>query len=196
MLFLHFLVLHKAKTQSRERSIHLRTVVFFFFFSNKCIINLKIIFSQKFLRKIWWLSLERNWNHSNFIMPLGLPNRQEVCWKSYCYKYWQFLQEENEISQEAEERSHMVESRDMESKRGTYPHRLEQGEAVCTTAWVGWPGTLWIFRFLWTQWLLCASRSSFSKYEAVSQLATIWLIMTLTSVKRKSFFSLVHWSLD
>lgn len=35
--------------------------------------------------------------------------------KLLSYKHWQFLQEENEISQEAEERSQMVESRDMES---------------------------------------------------------------------------------
>ena len=50
------------------------------------------------------------------------------------YIHWQFLQEENGISQEAEERSHMVESRDMENELGTCPYRLEQGEAICITA--------------------------------------------------------------
>lgn len=104
------------------------------------------------------------------------------------YIHWQFLQEENGISQEAEERSHMVESRDMENELGTCPYRLEQGEAICITAWVGWPGTLWNFRCLCTEWLLCVSHSSFSKYEHLSQLSMIWLIVILPSVKRKSFF--------
>lgn len=53
--------------------------------------------------------------------------------KLLSFKHWQFLQEENGISQETEERSHMVESRDIENELGTYPHRLAQGEAVYTT---------------------------------------------------------------